>query len=387
MNKIKAGILIASSIMMSATALSPILAEVARAFPTTPVTTVQMIVVLPGLTSIPFSLLAGRLTTHFTKKHIALFAMLVMMAGGLIPLLFHASIAPLLLASGILSIGQGLMIPVSASLISDYFEGDERGVLMGWQSTFVNGGGMIMVILSGLLAKIAWPDAYLLFLLFIPAITGLAVLLPPGRIMAQPGGRGLGLNRSIAYLSGTALIFSLLYTTYSTNIAMYLDSTRLGDATSAGLATSLLTGAGIASGLLFGRLFRFLKGFTLPLTVGLATAGLLLTYFGDSLPMVFAGGLVCGFGFSTLMPLGILLAIQSVAPERSAFAIAVFTGSVGIGSFISPLLVNGLANLAGHSDVKTRFLIAATGLFVLLVITLARELRARPRLAPLPEER
>jgi len=60
MNKIKAGILIASSIMMSATALSPILAEVARAFPTTPVTTVQMIVVLPGLTSIPFSLLAGR---------------------------------------------------------------------------------------------------------------------------------------------------------------------------------------------------------------------------------------------------------------------------------------------------------------------------------------
>jgi MFS family permease len=257
---------------------------------------------------------------------------------------------------------------------------------MGLQSTFVNGGGMIMVILSGLLAKIAWPDAYLLFLLFIPAFIGLAGLLPPGKVMAQSSGSKLGINRSIAYLSGIALIFSLLYTTYSTNVALYLDATRLGDATSAGLATSLLTGAGIAAGLVFGRIFRVFRGFTLPLTLGLVTVGLLLTYFGGSLLMVFAGGLISGFGFSILMPLGIFLAVQSAAPELSAFAIAVFTGSVGIGSFISPVLIDGLATLAGHSDVKTRFLVASIGVLILLVITLARELRIRPRLAQITED-
>jgi MFS family permease len=246
---------------------------------------------------------------------------------------------------------------------------------------------MIMVIISGLLARIAWPDAYLMFFLFIPAFIGMIILLPPGQVMAQSGGSGLGLNRSIAYLCGIALVFSLLYTTYSTNIAMYLDATHLGDATSAGLATSLLTGAGIAAGLLFGGFFRLFRGFTLPLTIGLVMAGMLMTYFGGSLPMVFTGGFVSGFGFSVLMPLGILLSVQAVAPDLSAFAIALFTGAVGIGAFISPLLVNGLANLAGHSDVKTRFLIASTGLLILLVATLAKELRARPGLAPLPGER
>ena len=366
--------------MMAASALSPILAEVARSFPQESAAAVQMIIVLPGLTSLPFSILAGHLTRQFTKKMLALGAMAIMLLGGSLPLVFHASLLPLLIASAILSIGQGIMVPISSSLISDYFDGDERGVLMGWQSSFVNGGGMIMVILVGFLAKFTWVHAYLVFFLLAPVILAVALFLPNGKINPTANRSEAGVNRTIIYLSVVGFFFNMLFTTYGTNVAMYLASSHLGDATSAGVASSLLTGIGIGAGLIFGKLFRFFRGYTLPLALGLGVVGLLLTFFGGSLWLIFAGGILCGLGISTLMPLGILMAVQAVAPEASAFAIAIFAASTGIGSFVSPLVMNSLAGLTGHSGEKERFLVATFGLLILFVITLIQELRARGQL-------
>ena len=381
MNKIKIAIMAASSIMLVTLAASPILAEVARAFPDAPTSKIQMLVVLPGLIAVPFSLLAGRIATLIPKKTIVLFAMMVMMLGGLIPFPFHGSLTPLLIASAVIGVGLGFIIPISSALISDTFEGQQRGALMGLQSAVINAGGMITVILAGLLARIYWLYAYLVFLLILPAIIVVAVLLPEGVVVKQPGGSGFKLNHTLVYLSLVAFTFGLLYTTYSTNVAMYLDSTHLGDATSAGIATSLLTGAGIAAGLLFGRIFRVFKSFTLPAAIGLTAAGLFLTFMGSSLPVVLAGGFFSGYGFSTVMPFGVFQATQAVPPAASAFAIAIFTASVSTGGFASPIVVNGLASLSGNSSEKTRFLIAAVGLLALFAITMIKELFARGQAA------
>jgi len=381
MTKIKIAIMAASSIMLMTLAMSPILAEVARAFPDAPTSSVQMLVVLPGLIAVPFSLLAGRVTTLIPKKTIVLFAMTVMMLGGLLPFLFHASLAPLLAASAVIGVGLGFLIPISSALISDTFKGHERGALMGVQSAVINAGGMLTVILAGLLARTYWLYAYLVFLLIIPAIMVVAVLLPKGAVIKQPDGNGFRLNPAITYLCLAAFSFGLLYTTYSTNVALYLDSTHLGDATSAGVAISLLTAAGIAAGLLFGRLFKVFRSFTLPAAIGLTAAGLFLTFIGRSLPVVLVGGFLCGYGFSTVMPFGVFQATQAVPPAASAFAIAIFTASVSIGSFASPFVVNGLAGLSGNDTTQTRFLIATVGLLALFAATMIKELISRGQAA------
>ena len=367
--------------MLVTLAMSPILAEVARAFPGAPTSTVQMILVLPGLIAVPFSLLAGRVTTLIPKKTIVLFAMTVMMLGGLLPFLSHGSLTPLLAASAVIGVGLGFLIPISSALISDTFEGHQRGALMGVQSAVINAGGMLTVILAGFLARNYWLYAYGVFLLILPAIMVVAILLPKGAAVKGTAGNEFRLNPTIIYLSLVAFTFGLLYTTFSTNVAMYLDSTHLGDAASAGIATSLVTGAGIVAGLFFGRIFRVFKGFTLPAAVGITAAGLYLTFLGGSLPLVLAGGFLCGFGFATVMPLGIFLATQAVPPSAYALAIAIFTASVSIGSFASPFVVNGLANLSGNSSAQTRFLIATVGLLALFAVTMIKELFARGRAA------
>ena len=381
MRRIKVAIMAASSIMLVTLAPSPILAEVARTFPLAPTSRIQMLVVLPGLIAVPFSLLAGRIATLIPKKTIVLFAMTVMMLGGLLPFPFHGSLTPLLIASAVIGVGLGFMIPISTALISDYFEGQQRGALIGVQSAVINAGGMLTVILAGFLARNYWLYAYGVFLLILPAIMVVAILLPKGAAVKGTAGNEFRLNPTIIYLSLVAFTFGMLYTTFSTNVAMYLDSTRLGDAASAGIATSLLTGAGIVAGLLFGRVFRVLKNFTLPAAIGLTTAGLFLTFIGGSLPVVLAGSFLCGFGFATLMPMGIFLATQAVPPSAFTLAIAIFTASVSIGSFASPFVVNGLANLSGNSSAQTRFLIATVGLLALFAVTMIKELFARGRAA------
>jgi MFS family permease len=381
MRRIKVAIMAASSIMLVTLAMSPILAEVARAFPLAPTSRIQMLVVLPGLIAVPFSLLAGRIATLIPKKTIVLFAMTVMLLGGLIPFLFHGSLTPFLVASAVIGVGLGFLIPISSALISDSFEGQQRGALMGVQSAVINAGGMLTVILAGLIARIDWLYAYGVFLLILPAIVVVAILLPKGAAVKGVAGNEFRLNPAIAYLCLTAVTYGLLYATYSTNVALYLDSTHLGDATSAGVAISLLTGAGIAAGLLFGRIFRVFRSFTLPAAIGLTAAGLFLTFIGGSLPVVLVGGFLCGYGFSTLMPFGVFQATQAVPPAASAFAIAIFTGSVSIGGFASPFIVNGLANLSGNSSAQTRFLIATVGLLALFAVTMIKELFARGRAA------
>ncbi len=190
MLKIKVAILAACSIMTIAIALTPILAEISRAFPSVPTSTIQMITVLPGLIAMPFSLVAGKIATIITKKTMALFSMTVMMLGGLIPLVAHGSIEMLLISSGIVGAGSGFLIPVTSSLISDHFDDHERGTMMGLQAALINAGGVIFAILGGVLAQSGWFNAYLVFVLTLPAIVIFAVLLPKGKVVRVSGASG-----------------------------------------------------------------------------------------------------------------------------------------------------------------------------------------------------
>ena len=377
MLKIKVAILAACSILTIAIALTPILAEISRAFPAASTSTIQMITVLPGLVALPFSLIAGTIATLITKKTMALLSMVVMMVGGLIPLAAHGSIEVLLIASGIVGAGSGFLIPVSASLISDHFDGHERSTMMGLQAALINTGGVIFAILGGALAQSGWFNAYWVFVLIVPATVIVAVLLPKGQVVKTHGASGFKLNSNVVYLSLVSLIFGLLYTTFNTNVALYLDATHLGGPGEAAIAVSCFSSIGIVAGLFFGKTMRLFQRFTLPLALGTAFVGVTLAWLGGHLVLIWAGALLVGFGLSTLMPFGVFSVTQNVPPAATSLAIAVFTAAVSLGGFASPFVINAIAGLIGDGGVKVRYLVAAVGLAILATVVMAREMRGR----------
>ena len=94
--KQKLGILLSSFVIMSYLGISPVLADIASAFPAVSVTRVQMLITLPSLMTLVLSLVAGHLTRYIYKRHLILFALGCYLVGGLLPLGYHGIFAPLL---------------------------------------------------------------------------------------------------------------------------------------------------------------------------------------------------------------------------------------------------------------------------------------------------
>src|SRR5699024_11584752 len=56
----------------------------------------------------------------------------------------------------LLGAGVGLLMPLSMSLINDYYTGKERTQMMGFNSAFSNFGGIITMLVAGWLASFGW---------------------------------------------------------------------------------------------------------------------------------------------------------------------------------------------------------------------------------------
>ena len=106
-------------------AVSPISEKLLTVFPSATELDIQMLTTLPSLLIIPFVLLAGYLSSrigHIKLLYIGL--SLFLLSGALY--FFCTGMAQLIVVSGLLGIGAGIIVPLSTSLVSRFFEGEER---------------------------------------------------------------------------------------------------------------------------------------------------------------------------------------------------------------------------------------------------------------------
>lgn len=151
-NNIKAAIFAISVVQMGANAISPILADIAAAFPQADSSSIPFLMTFPSLFVIVVSLLAASLTRHVSKKYIAAVGCGLFSLSGVLSWLFHGTLPLLFLWAAFMGVGIGLVVPMATSLVSDCFQGGEQQTVMGWQSSAANVGAMAMTFLGGLLA-------------------------------------------------------------------------------------------------------------------------------------------------------------------------------------------------------------------------------------------
>src|SRR5699024_12073062 len=90
-----------------------------------------------------------------TKRTIIMIGLMIYLLGSIGPL-FVSSFVPLLALRLTLGAGVRLVMPLSMSLINDYFTGKERTKMMGYNSAFSNFGGIVTMLLAGWLANYGW---------------------------------------------------------------------------------------------------------------------------------------------------------------------------------------------------------------------------------------
>lgn len=318
----------------------PILANIARSFPDANIATVQMCIgIIPLCMALSAMFLSSVLASRVLKRHTALACHILIMVAGLSVVAFHDSLAQVLCASVFVGIGIGGIQNGTDALIADYFEGEQRGSIMGVYSTFVALGGILWTALSGILGHDQWYMAYAAYAAELPFIIVEFVCLPKGHLEPKPKGGNVlkSMPREVALITFISFVFVLCFQLFSTNVSLIVADRGFGGTAESATASTVMTVAGIFAGLLVGPLFRRFKNRSMPLAWCVTIVGLLAALLAPSLAALCAAGFVISLGKETYVPLQGNFAAGNSSNEGRAFNLAIGMAGTNFGMALSPL--------------------------------------------------
>lgn len=361
MNKKLIAIMTLSMFLLSYMALTPIVANIYNSFPNEKLENIQIIVTLIPLFSVVTMFLCNPLSKKISMKNIGIIGLILITLGGAFTYIFHRYIWQLYVSSILLGLGIGLINVISSSMISYYFDGEEKMKVMGYQSIFVSIGGTLFSYLSGLLAKINWPYSYLCFFLALIVVVINIAFLPNDKLESESKTKEK-LPKRIYLLGVISILFFISINVFNTSIALLLENLGYKSDIS-GLVTAIYTLIGLFAGFILNKVVKIFKTNTLTFACAIATIGFFLIATKQII-LIFIGSALLGFAFATRNPAGITFSANMVTAAKSALAIAIFNGAGQLGAFLSPYIINFISNLF-NSNIVTTFTVS--GIFMLIV--------------------
>lgn len=365
---------IAMATVMAGAAISPALGLIAANFPDTNPTYIKLVLTAPSLLIIPFSFLSSYLTKKVTKRFIVLLGLAIYVIGG-VSAQFTNTIEMLLAFRFLLGAGVGLVMPLSFTLISDYFSGKEQVKMMGYNTAFSNFGGIVTMLLAGYLASFNWRVPFNVYWLGLIIFLLVFFFLPkdkPIRKTDETVKRTIPL--SVYGFALVACIIMLVYYSIATNMALYLEQSKLGSSQTAGLVISFTTIGGMITSMILVRLETLLKDYLIPISLlimGIGFAGIALTH---SIPIVLIGVFFIGFGQGVIFPFINVKTLSQVDPYHSDRVIAIVSSMIYVGQFISPIVLDIISQVAGYPTIRFQYGVIAISMVIAFVIMLAIKL-------------
>ncbi len=359
---------ISMATVMAGAAIAPALGVIAQAFPDASTTTIKMILTIPSLTIIPFTFITSFLTKKISKRTILLIGLCTYLIGGLGPQ-FMPTIELVLFFRLLLGASVGILMPLSESLIYDYYTGQERAQMMGYNTSFSNFGSIITMLAAGWLATLGWKQPFNVYLLGIVIFLLVYFFLPKEKVRIPPAHeRNLRIPFSVY---GYALAMGgviLAYYALSTNMALFLEEANLGGPALAGMAVSFAAVGGMITSFFLVPIMGFFKVFLIPVMLLAMGGSFLMLTLAKHIFIIMLGACIIGFAQGTLFPVLTMNALNHVKLHQTDRAIAVLTTFIFTGQFLSPVLLDMFSNIFNQTSLRFQFALLAGSLFVFVII-------------------
>lgn len=342
---------------------SPVLAAIREHYPDISQSMIQMLITAPALVGMVFALLCGVLVTKISKKKLLLAAAFVAFASGMVPLL--ADNFWLLFAMRLIyGFSLGLATALNTAVVAEWFEGNERVIAMGVQSASVGAGIAVITATSGQLGNIDFSRSY--FINVIGAISFILILfcLPDTGTTKGEGGKSAKVNSRVFLIALLAFLENLFLISYTTNISMHIEGSFANSASTAGMLTSVFSGAQIVIGLLLGVVSKVTKKATMSVAMfSFAAGAVLLVVFPGSIPMLCIGSFLCGFSQGCFIPTSMVEASNAVPAAAAAMAAGILSSANCLGQLVSPFVLNTIASkVMGSVTTGNVYTICAAGM-------------------------
>lgn len=361
--------------------MTPILAVIALAFPGE---NVNLLVALPPLCIIPASLIAAKLSYHMSRKTILTIGQALFVIGGI-----GGAFAPnfdILLATRVFfGLGCGLVYPIVPTLISQFYAGHERASMMGGANAVGSIIAMVFSTLSGTLAVVGWHVPFFVNIFFVFVLVMQIVFLPkvpPEKDMAFAQ-RAASLPSEQKRIGARAWMGVLLMfvtmtisMVYLLKMAIFIQEAGIGDSVMAGLASSSTTFVALVVSLVFARLFKHLKRYTVLVSMAAVALAFTLLAFATSPVGVFSGAVVYGVYLGTIIPYLQTSLSGLVHPYRRTYALSALSMAMFAGQACSSVYVAAVESVVGTGTAALFEVMSAT-FIALFVVVLAYLLATR----------
>ena len=364
-NKLKLTILFLSLMQMGCVFMGPIMQNIVTQFPEYSTSTCQMLMTIPNLVVVVTSLIVGKLSTILTKKQLLLLSCFSMIIGSLGLFVLHTHLLIMFVFSGLIGFGVGILLSVSATMISKYYTSTEQSQLYGIQNTATSVGGVILSFLSGYLATIKWYYAFLYPLIIIPGTIMTFMFVPSDRDEKIQSKQSTKITANIYYYTLIAVFFLLVFNIMPTNIAIYLQAKGLGDSSVSGIISAVVLCGGAVSGMCFKKFNSLVGERVIALGFFNLALGFFLLSIANNLIVLGLGAFIGGCSLPLLMSRLTLSISLYTAPAAVPVAMSLIMAGNNLGNFISPIAFSFIP----FAGLEQRFLVVTAISLVFAIIS------------------
>lgn len=313
-------------------AVSPMLGRLADLFPHASQLEIQLLTLLPNLVIIPMILISGKIAGVRRQTGVLAVGLSIFLLSGVL-YLFADTMAQLVALGALLGIGCGLIVPIAAGQLSEWFYGAQNARVLGFKSGISNGIVIFATIFVGWAAGISWHTAFCVYLvpviplLLLPFMTNTFIRKHLRTQQAPAEGpkakveptepEGYKFKHPMLILAGVIGLYialtatSMVFTYYLPFTMKYygLSTSQVGIATAMFYVTAMIGGFSLTP------FIRFVGRRGLYVCVLIMLAGLLTLGLFHTMPAYVVGVLLIGLGYGFFQPI-IYTKTTQLAPDK-----------------------------------------------------------------------
>ncbi len=329
--------------VMAGAAMAPALWAVKAHFADKPDLLIQFIVSLPALFIIVTNLCFPLLCRLMKTKSIAVAGLVLYIVSGT-GAFFLEDISAILILRALLGVSVGMIMPLSTGLLSYYFPPEDQSRLMGLCAAMNQIGGVIATLIAGVLAKVGWNYAFLVYSMGLFVLILVFLFLPNEKLAAPKSSGGFIHNLKRFYPSVTGMLLLMIcFFIFPTNFSAVCVKTTSLDPIAVTIIMVALDVVAALVGVAFGWCMRRFKQYVKYFSPSFFLLGYLCFAISQSVPSLLAGCLFIGIANGIGVPYLNTIASIKAGQEAATTVMPLLSAALYAGQFLSPLVATPLA--------------------------------------------
>ena len=369
----KFSLLSISILLMSHLAISPVIPNLYKFYHASNqnigLASVESLATIPAMMITIFVLLSNGVIKFIGKKNTVLLGLLLIFIFGIVPA-FTTNFKVVLISRLFLGAGIGLFNSLSISMISDFFDEEHRGTMIGLRTAFLNIGKALTTFISGYLLIYGIQYTFLVYALALPIFI-IFLLFVPNAENINNKKVSIKFHKETIILTLLTFLVGISYMGATIKIPTLLAEKYHYQPDVARNLLTILALSGILSGVVFGILVKRFRNLTLPIMLSFMTIGSMLFALTNNIVIFYIAAIFIGISFVGTMSFNFFYISNKLENKFINFATSVILVGGNIGVILTPVVLTKIPEALHFEKYTTPFFITTTLMLISTLVSYA----------------